>query len=75
MGGSPGYPMFSSEFFRNFLRRSAKDFVRELEEEVLVVEGEDFSVAQNRFTSIHASHPIETDSIWSEGESFCLVSL
>ena len=67
--------MSSSEPFRSFLRRLANDFVKELSEEVLAVWCKDFSVAQNRLTSIQASHPIETGSAWSEKERSCFVWL
>lgn len=63
--------MSYSELFRNFLRRSANDFVRELPEEVLAAWCNDLSMAQNRFTSIQASHPIEIGSAWNKREGWC----
>ena len=68
--------MSYSEPFRNFLRRSANDFVRELLDEVLAVCCKDFLVAQNRFMSIQASQPMEFSSDAFEvvspgGAEFC----
>lgn len=58
-----GYPMSWNEPFRNFLRRSVKDFVIAPLEEVLGIWRAGGSVAQKRPTSIQASHPMEIGSV------------
>jgi hypothetical protein len=55
--------MASLELFRNFLRMSANDLVREALEGGFVAWHADCSAAQKRPTSIHASHPMAIDSV------------
>jgi hypothetical protein len=52
-----------SELFLNFLRMWVKDFVRELLDEALEACCVGVAVAQNRSTSIQASHPMEIGSV------------
>lgn len=74
--------MLSEDLLRNFLRRSVSDFASGLcegaawDRSPLILASPAFdpaalSTPENRLTSIHASHPIEIGSVWSEREVWC----